>query len=179
LNDIDQRRFNAYYTKMAAHLNRSQYNVLHRRYPEQFPSLAEVSKRVAWVSGITTVRYDCCINSCMAYTGPYEHLDVCKHCTESRFKSGKKPRRQWQYLPLIPQLQGQYGNVNLAKVLGTYRASQDSNAREMSDVFQGRLYRALCERYIEVNGKTLKNRYFDSPRDISLGLSMDGFSPFK
>lgn len=59
----------------------------------------------------------------------------------------------------------------------TYCEKRDSE--KVTDVFDGALYRDLCEQEVTVNGKTLPHRYFLDPRDIALGLSLDGFAPFK
>ncbi|KZO89561.1 hypothetical protein CALVIDRAFT_491636, partial [Calocera viscosa TUFC12733] len=174
----DQRCFKAFKAKTEAHLSISQYDTLHKHFPQSFPPLSEVQRRVKALSEVKAVSYDCCVNSCMAYTGLLADLQQCPHCNEPRLKEGK-PRKQYQYLRLIPQLKAQYGNKKRAVLLTSYRAGQDVDAEEMSDIFQGKLYRELCQRYIEVNGETLATKYFDSPRDIALGLSTDGFAPFK
>jgi hypothetical protein len=47
------------------------------------------------------------------------------------------------------------------------------------DVFDGALYRELCEQEVTANGKTFPHQYFSDHRDIALGLSLDRFAPFK
>ncbi|KAJ7125436.1 hypothetical protein C8R46DRAFT_829792, partial [Mycena filopes] len=51
-----------------------------------------------------------CIDSCIAYTGPFYALDNCPYCGQSRWEPGhapevKIPRRQFSTFPLAPQLQ--------------------------------------------------------------------------
>lgn len=48
-----------------------------------------------------------------------------------------------------------------------------------TDIFDGTHYRHLRGRHVRVNGETLAHRYFSDSRDIALGLSLDGFAPFK
>jgi len=50
---------------------------------------------------------------------------------------------------------------------------------KMTDVFDGSHYRSLLGQRVQLNGKPLRHRFFDDHRDIALGLSTDGFSPFK
>ncbi|KZO90934.1 hypothetical protein CALVIDRAFT_474019, partial [Calocera viscosa TUFC12733] len=179
LSKDDKLLFKGFYNKMNAHLSNAQYESFSAAYPEVFPRLSYLERRVESVSGIKNVSYDCCINSCAAYTGGLTNLEACPHCNAPRFKPDGKPVRQYQYLPLIPQLQGQYANAERAALLSSYRARQDPHSLEMTDVFQGKIYRELRKRYIFVNDQTLKTRYFDAPQDIAMGLSTDGFGPFK
>ena len=39
------------------------------------------------MTGLIQVRDDMCINSCLAFTGPYSHLEECPYCREPRYKS--------------------------------------------------------------------------------------------
>jgi len=48
-----------------------------------------------------------------------------------------------------------------------------------SDIFNGSNYRNLRREHVEVNGRRFEHRYFEDERDIALGLSTDGFAPFK
>jgi hypothetical protein len=50
---------------------------------------------------------------------------------------------------------------------------------KISDVFDGTHYRSLRGLHVRLNGKKLSHKYFEDHRDIALGLSADGFSPFK
>ncbi|KZT54446.1 hypothetical protein CALCODRAFT_526830, partial [Calocera cornea HHB12733] len=161
--------FKAFYNKMETHLSNAQYNSYNLAYPENFPPLACVERRVEYVSGLKSVSYDCCKNSCMAYTGSLTELDACPWCKEPRRKPNGTPYRQYQYLPLIPQLRAQYANAERAALLSSYRTSQYPYAVEVTDIFQGKLYRELRKRLIEVNGKVLPHKYFDSPPRCCLG----------
>jgi hypothetical protein len=48
-----------------------------------------------------------------------------------------------------------------------------------TDVFDGSHYRSLRGRHVQLNGTKFPHKYFEDHRDIALGLSADGFSPFK
>jgi hypothetical protein len=61
-----------------------------------FPQLADLSslyvlqKRMVFLSGVEAVKYDCCINSCIAYTCSDATLQRCPFCHEARLDSEKK-----------------------------------------------------------------------------------------
>jgi hypothetical protein len=48
-----------------------------------------------------------------------------------------------------------------------------------SDVFDGSNYRHLCNQHVKLDEKLYEHKYFGDSRDIALGLSTDGFAPFK
>jgi hypothetical protein len=48
----------------------------------------------------------------------------------------------------------------------------------VSDVFDGKLYRELCDEFIRADGQTFDRKYFEDKHDIALGLSLDGFPIF-
>jgi len=84
-----------------------------RRWPDvKVLSYHLVKKRVAEITGVTSILDDMCVNSCLAYTGPFSELEVCPTCGEARFKEvkvGRKtkrvPRLQSCTIPLGPQIQ--------------------------------------------------------------------------
>jgi hypothetical protein len=49
----------------------------------------------------------------------------------------------------------------------------------VTDIFDGAYYSLLRESFVTVGGEELLNWFFSDPHDIALGLSTDGFSPFK
>jgi hypothetical protein len=49
----------------------------------------------------------------------------------------------------------------------------------VTDVFNGAHYSLLWESFVTVGGEELLNWFFSDPHDIALGLSSDGFGPFK
>ena len=60
-----------------------------------------------------------------------------------------------------------------------YRASYQADPSHVGDVFDGTHYRSLLTQNITVADETLPFWFFSDPRDIALGLSTDGFGPFK
>jgi hypothetical protein len=50
---------------------------------------------------------------------------------------------------------------------------------EVSDVFDGEHYKTLLGKCVTAHGRTLLHRFFSDCRDLALGLSTDGFCPYK
>jgi hypothetical protein len=92
---------------------------------EDFPSLQRLKEKLAKLSGLVARRIDCCVNSCMAFTGASSNLTVCTFCREPRFvnsQNREKPRRQYDYLPLAYRLVASYRSERQAKLLAAYPA---------------------------------------------------------
>jgi len=124
-----------------------------RHFPHiGLPTVWNINKKLEGVTGILPQWEECCINSCMAFTGEYKDDSNrrCLHCNELRYfdqplRNGQqKPRKRWLYLPLIPRLQRQYMSEK-ASTLSTYRAGFDGKAPggSYTDVFDGDLYLKL------------------------------------
>lgn len=162
-------------------MTRDAFEGLWHAFPTQvqnIPSLFETQRRVAEISGLKAEYSDCCPKICCCFTGPYENLNFCPFpdCREPRYDESGKPRMQFQHLPIIPRLQAMFLNRDVIQLLDyrTTRTPGDS----MSDVFDGKLYRELCEKFVRVDGQTFDHKYFQDKHDIALGLSLDGFPIF-
>ena len=104
---------------------------------------------------------------------------------------GKTSRKKYSYSPIIPRLRGMYENKSLSKQLlyrHEYHSSdplqssdrlRDPNRTASADIFDGEVYCELRKRHIKVNGEELHTKYFSDPHDIALGLSTDGFAPWR
>ncbi|TBU26951.1 hypothetical protein BD311DRAFT_666434, partial [Dichomitus squalens] len=84
------------------------------------PTYEAMQNLVQELSGVVPIVTDMCPQTCVAYTGPYAHLDRCpdKDCTEMRYETrGNKrvARRTFQTHPLGPQLQALYRSRQCAK----------------------------------------------------------------
>ena len=86
---------------------------------------------------------------------------------------------RFQHLPVGPRLQAMFLNEDVIKLLD-YRTTraEGKHPDSISDVFDGKLYRELCEKFVRVDGQTFDHKYFEDKRDIALGLSLDGFPIF-
>ena len=79
---------------------------------------------------------------------------------------------------MIPRLQAAFRNPERATAM-LYRSQHVHNADKTTDVFDGSLYRQLCTEKVDIDGRKLKYNHFSDHRDIALGLSTDGFAPFR
>jgi tnp2 family transposase len=136
-----------------------------------------VKKLVRSLSGFQPVRYSCCINGCVCFVGPYEDLTECPNCEEARFKANGEPRKHYIYIPIIPRLQAMSANSIHAKKM-RYRANHVHEPGTIKDVFDGSHYQSLLKSIVPGDDDN-PFFYFSDERDIALGLSTDGFAPFK
>ena len=60
-----------------------------------------------------------------------------------------------------------------------YRSKHEDDPTKITDIFDGAHYHSLREMFITIGDEELPTWFFSDPRDIALGLSTDGFGPFK
>lgn len=115
-------------------------------------SLDQVKRRARDISGIYPVYNDMCVNSCIAFVGPFAKLDKCPECQEPRYTSGKTMKARQQFLtnPVGPQIQAAWRSEESAigmsyrrrcteQVLADFKANQNS-IPELSDWVHGEEY---------------------------------------
>ena len=144
-------------------------------------NLAQTRSLVQDLSRFKPVKFACCINSCICYTGPYADLDKCPNCGTSRLNESGQARRIFSYMPLIPRLRALMSNRTYATHL-QYRADEHAKTCRpgtKTDIFDGLHYRSLLEERVVVGDRTYPHNYFSDNRDIALGFATDGFAPFK
>lgn len=143
-------------------------------------SLYQTQKRIAALSGLKPNTADRCRKGCCCFTGNFKDLDTCPYCNQPRFSSPGVPKKKFQYLPLKPTLDVMYRDKSVAKLMG-YRHEYTTNQRDnniIGDVFDGSIYRDLCDQNVVVDGQRLQHKYFSDRRDVALGLSLDGCTIF-
>ncbi|TFY59006.1 hypothetical protein EVG20_g7947 [Dentipellis fragilis] len=91
---------------------------------EPMLSHEQVKCHVAELSGVVSTVQDMCINTCVAFTGPFSHLDACPMCHEPRYDQQKLhashgrtkvPRQVFHTIPLGPQLQAHRRSPHMAE----------------------------------------------------------------
>jgi len=60
-----------------------------------------------------------------------------------------------------------------------YRDKHKHTPGMTTDIYNSETYHSLCGKKVKLDGRTLQHQYFLGPHDIALGLSTDGFAPFK
>ena len=136
-----------------------------------------VKKHIQSLSGFQPVCYSCCINSCVCFIRAYEDLNKCPNCKEAQLKVNGKPRKYFDYIPIIPQLQAMLANSLHAKKM-CYRANHVHEPGTIKDIFGGSHYQTLLNTIVPTS-EANPFFYFSDGCDIALGLLTDGFAPFK
>ena len=87
-------------------------------YPDtDLPTYYRTTRLVADITGIESIVHHMCVNSCIAYTGPFLDLLICPICSEPRYDqfrletsngTDKIPRQEFHTIPIGPQLQALY-----------------------------------------------------------------------
>ena len=81
------------------------------------PSYYRTTRLISEITGIESVVHHMCINSCVAYTGPFLSLKACPICLEPQYdefklcSSGGKEQiahQEFHTIPIGPQLQALY-----------------------------------------------------------------------
>jgi hypothetical protein len=88
------------------------------------------------------------------------------------------PAAYFEYFPLIPRLRAMVASPHFAMKM-QYRSKHKHDPTNMTDVFDGSHYQHLRKTRVSVDNTMLPTYFFSDPRDIALGLSTDGFGPFK
>lgn len=153
---------------------------IQRRFPEEdLLSFFKVKRLVETLTGITFILEDMCINSCIAFTGPYTDCAHCPTCGESRYEATvpgqtrKIPRKQFHTIPIATQLQALWRSQESAsrmkyrqeytnRILAELRENSGSRTSAFRDFFDGSDY---LEAVIDERIKS---------EDMVLLLSMDG-----
>ncbi|KAJ7071905.1 hypothetical protein B0H15DRAFT_965693 [Mycena belliarum] len=149
-----------------------------RRHPDDpILSYHEVKKLVTVLSGIAPITRDMCVNSCIAYTGPFSNLTCCPYDGEPRYDANRTaaqvPRKQFCTFPIGPQIQAlrrspqgaeevRYRERCTVEVLAELAANDDEKIAAYKDFFDGTDYLDAVDA-----GKI-------QPNDTILFISVDG-----
>ncbi|KAI0991719.1 hypothetical protein K3495_g16468, partial [Podosphaera aphanis] len=155
--------------------------IVFKYYKIKLPYLKKKSSRLTKLSGFTSTTYECCRDSCAAYTGADKDATECKGsskkvgathkgCNLPRWKTdndgNRIPYKQFEYIPLIPRLVAQYRSRQRAHTLQTHPAKTlaiyAENGRN-TDWWTSRRFRELRDQ-----------GYFKEYTDIALNLMLDG-----
>ncbi|KAH7096494.1 hypothetical protein BKA62DRAFT_592398, partial [Auriculariales sp. MPI-PUGE-AT-0066] len=143
------------------------------------PPTKRSRRRLARLSDVTAVKYDCCVNSCCCFTGPHAEGESCPFCDEPCFGPNHHARQTFSYLPFAPRLRALYGHHQQSEEM-RYRAQQPNHeGSEFNDYTDGKYYHQLHTRRIFIEGHGESVLFFSQDTDVALALSADGFNPFK
>jgi hypothetical protein len=181
LSEDDKRVVAAFFHKLKHNVTNACFRDIPHAYPGAggTPSWKACQLRVGKISGLKPKLYDMCINSCLCYTGHYADLLICPYCKEMRHNARGRARRRFSYIPLIPRLRALWENEDMAKLM-EYRGKFTHDPETIKDIFDGLLYRSLLGKHVQpVGGPTQRHQYFERDTDMVLGLSTDGYAPFR
>src|SRR6266511_2118188 len=134
-------------------------------------SLYKIKKYLKDTTGLVSVFYDICENSCIYYTGQYETYQNCPICESTRLDIRGKAKKIMPYLSIKDRLQIQFNDVNRAKELlyhHEYIINKHNDNDDLDDIFDGKIYKELVEENL-----------FNNKRDIAFTASCDGYQIFK
>jgi hypothetical protein len=146
--------------------------VLRRHPADTIPSYDQMKRRVAEITGVVPIIHDMCLNSCLAFTGPFINDNRCSECSEARFDPvTKKGRQQFYTIPVGPQLQALWADVEGARKLD-YRRRK---SREILDEIARNGEIAQYEDFIHGSMylEAVKSGHIQDT-DMILMLSIDG-----
>ncbi|KAK7461422.1 hypothetical protein VKT23_008600 [Stygiomarasmius scandens] len=90
-------------------------------YPDaELLSWDQVQQHVKTLSNVEPVKHDMCLNSCIAYTGPYADHDACPECYEAQYGDDGKPRQRFYTIPLGPQIQAMRRHPDMSKCMNYF-----------------------------------------------------------
>ncbi|KAH9833141.1 uncharacterized protein C8Q71DRAFT_682898, partial [Rhodofomes roseus] len=179
LSESDKATLRVFALKTDERLTQRTLKKLPYAFPgSSMPSTDRLRSRVTFLSGVTPVKYDCCINSCCCFVGPHAGLDACPYCNKQRRSSNGKPQKQFLYILLTPRLQAFAGNTQMATQM-KHRLQHQHDPDKVTDVYNSTAYHSKLNQHIQIHDKTLHHKHFSNPRDVALGLSTDGFGPFR
>ena len=115
------------YLSLSAYSSEATYDVMRSNIKECYPestmlSFDQVRSRLKTITGILPLHFDMCVNTCLAYTGPFSPLTECPFCGEYRYEQhldvdSKTPHHQFITLPIGPQLQALWRHpISVAKL---------------------------------------------------------------
>lgn len=170
----------AYAFKIQANIPDKTWQFQQQAFPRDppLPKTDAQHARINFLSGVKPNVYDCCPNSCLCYTGSHADLQECPYCSESRFFANQKPRKTFTYIPVADRLGAFAANTRMAELM-SYRGQFRHTPGTTCDVFDSSEYHRLCKEFVKVDDTILPVHYFQDSRDVALGLSTDGFGPFK
>lgn len=145
-----------------------------RRHPDDdIPSYDRMKRQVAEITGVVPIIHDMCVNSCLAFTGPFENNDTCSECGEARFDSVTgKARQEFYTIPVGPQLQALWADVEGARKLA-YRRNKTQEV--INDMERNGGFVSQYEDFISGSAylNAVKNGLIQDT-DMILVLSIDG-----
>ncbi|KAF9228534.1 hypothetical protein BS17DRAFT_691103, partial [Gyrodon lividus] len=179
ITDEDRDNIRAYQLKIMCNMPQQVFNHMRHTFQHKMDLDSEwvILHHLALLARVDPKIYHCCVNSCITYTLKYVHHESCPFCKEPRYAKGGHPHRIFYYIPLIPQLQAFFQNIEMIKQL-SYRFFFRHQEGLIRDVFDSKWYHTLLEQKVVVDGVEHDHKYFSGKHDLAFSLATDGFLLF-
>lgn len=108
----------------------------------RIPSHYKIKKIIEMSTGVTSIVSSMCVNSCLAFTGPYADCEECPECHEPRYdqiklkqSKGTKlvPRLRWHTIPIGPVIQALHRSISGARAM---RYRRDRTEKLLAEIHQ-------------------------------------------
>ncbi|CEL56160.1 hypothetical protein RSOLAG1IB_07613 [Rhizoctonia solani AG-1 IB] len=157
---------------------RERYQPIGANEEARLPSVKKLRSLARVWSGYVPQRFDCCINSCVLFTGYLSAAEKCPICHADRFTWNGVGVNTFTYLPAIPQLRALFSCSEMVKKM-CYRHDYKNPNNSISDIFDSSHYKKLCHTKVIIEGEEQPFYFFQDKHEIALGLVTDGMCPFK
>ncbi|KIJ14028.1 hypothetical protein PAXINDRAFT_79868 [Paxillus involutus ATCC 200175] len=129
IDDLDIRHSIGTYLALE-HSSQDAYERVRHSHTVNYPdhlgmlSFSEVERIIAQYTGVEKIQNDMCPKTCLAYTGPYEPLELCPTCAMSRWNQeklrasngrNKVAARKFTTITLASQLQARFRHPQTAR----------------------------------------------------------------
>lgn len=147
-----------------------------RRYPDDdIPTLDQIKTHITEITGIVPLVDAMCINSCVAFTGPFKDLTSCPECGELRDDPiTKRPRQECHTMPIAPQLQALRAGTAGAEALRYRLARTTKVMEELNQKGEGSIPDFFEDLFDGSNYIDAIHNGLIGPDDIVLMFSIDG-----
>lgn len=183
-NSADYQMVKAFKLQLETNLGSNSFAKWVRTFPElDLPSVKIIRRQMRRLSGLVSIRYDCCRNVCICFYGPYAHLQICPTCQQPRYDAKGRPVHQFHYIPIIPQLCALYAGKTSALAM-LYRSRHHKEVladaqKHIDDIYDADHYQWLLTQNVVVDGVEFPYKYLSDPRDVLLVGLTDGFQLWK
>ncbi|KAJ7843920.1 hypothetical protein B0H14DRAFT_2778046, partial [Mycena olivaceomarginata] len=94
LTEQDRDDIRAFQLKLMSKMPRTAYNQMVYAFSHKLSLSSEwvMFHHMAILSGVEPLWFDCCVDSCIAYTDAYSELTECPFCDKHRYSPTGKPR---------------------------------------------------------------------------------------
>ncbi|XP_043714726.1 uncharacterized protein LOC122663086 [Telopea speciosissima] len=139
--------------------------------PNTLPNNMYETKKIIKDLGLNYHKIDVCPNDCMLYWKGQEKATTCSKCGTSRYTSVDKkiPAKTLRHFPLIPRLQRLYMSSKTSFNMRWHYEGR-TNDQRLRHPADGQAWKEFDK---------LHPTFSEEPRNIRLGLAIDGFNPFK